>query len=488
MRKYLDDAIGVLKKFGVDGKNAAPQELVSLLESVKHIDEAKVLAIADVIQHMSAFNALVRENVESIQVGNRYLAITEQFDSIREDSKRLIAQLDDGKISGTEKISNWWMKIRRGTPSDRFEKIVEIYGDVAKDTKEALKSEELIMDAYIDFRFALKEAEVLSRELLDAHAPVLEAAKEGLAASQEALDNYTGTDEGGKSQLELARDEARHHYEKEDETYQLLKDIAENLEIGYDVGETLITKLKQTHDVKERVYRRAVTFFTTNEHVFTILGTVYTSQHGLHEVTQATEAMKEGVNKGLEDIADLGTRTRAGGVAGRLRQHDRSRVRPEIGRRDQQFPNRIAGNDCGTEKGKRRKHQGDSQKRRSGQKEVPGDSRPDTHDDNSPRRTVSSLPRPRMDRVMSLEPLNIAPLSDAQNRFRREFNDFALTWQDAKENWRDDRARRFEQEHLASLGPSLSRFSACLAEFIDTVRRAQVAINDPGTTHSQETD
>lgn len=306
MREYLDRAMVVLKKFGVDSSNTAPQELIGLLENVKHLDEAKVLAIADVIQHMSAFNALVRENVESIQIGNRYMDITQMFDSIRDDSKRLIAQLDDGKISGTEKVSNWWMKMRRGTPSDRFEKIVEVYSDVAKDTKEALKSEEAIMEGYIDFRFALKEAEVLSRELLDTHAPILEEAKNGLAASQEALDNYTGTDEGGKSQLELERDEARHRYENEDETYQLLKDIAENLEIGYDVGETLITKLKQTHDVKERVFRRAVTFFTTNEHVFTILGTVYTSQHGLHEVTAATEAMKEGVNKGLEDVANLG--------------------------------------------------------------------------------------------------------------------------------------------------------------------------------------
>lgn len=306
MRKYLDSAITVLKKFGVDGSNTAPQELIGLLESVKHLDEAKVLAIADVIQHMSAFNALVRDNVESISIGNRYMEITQMFDSVRDDSKRLIAQLDDGKISGTEKVSNWWMKLRRGTPSDRFERIVEVYGDVAQDTKAALKSEEMIMEGYIDFRFALKEAEILARELLDAQVPILEAAKEGLATSQQALDNYAGTDEGGKSQLELKRDEARHRYEQEDETYQLLKDIAENLEIGYDVGETLITKLKQTHDVKQRVYRRAVTFFTTNEHVFTILGTVYTSQHGLHEVTQATEAMKDGVNKGLEDIADLG--------------------------------------------------------------------------------------------------------------------------------------------------------------------------------------
>ncbi|EMI46569.1 hypothetical protein [Rhodopirellula sp. SWK7] len=305
MRDYLDRALETLKKFG-GGKNEAPQELITLLEDVKYLDEAKVLAIAEVIKHMSSFNALVRENVESVQIGNRYMDIAQMFDSIREDSKRLISQLDDGKISGTEKVSNWWMKMRRGTPSDRFEQIVEVYGDVAKDTKHALKSEEQIMDAYIDFRFALKESEVLARELLDQHLPILEAAKDGLATAQTTLDNYEGTDEGGKSQLELRRDEARHRFEKEDKTYQLLKDIAENLEIGYDVGETLITKLKQTHDVKERVFRRAVTFFTTNEHVFTILGTVYTSQHGLHEVTQATEAMKDGVNRGLEDVASLG--------------------------------------------------------------------------------------------------------------------------------------------------------------------------------------
>lgn len=305
MRQYLDRALDTLKKLGGQGATA-PQELISLLESVRHIDEPKVIAIAEVIQHMSSFNALVRENVESIQIGNRYLEITQLFDSVRDDSKKLIAQLDDGKISGTEKLSNWWMKLNRGTPSDRFDKIVQVYGAVAKDTKEALAREEAIMEAYIDFRFALKEAEVLARELLDTHAPTLEAAKRGLGEAQAALDAYAGVDQGGKSQLELRRDEARRRYEQEDESYQLLKDITENLQIGYDVGETLITKLKQTHDVKERVYRRAVTFFTTNEHVFTILGTVYTSQHGLHEVTQATEAMKEGVNKGLEDVAQLG--------------------------------------------------------------------------------------------------------------------------------------------------------------------------------------
>ena len=88
-------------------------------------------------------------------------------------------------------------------------------------------------------------------------------AKEGLAASQKAIDEFAG-DESERGRLELARDEARNAFQKEDRTYQLLKDISENLSIGYDVGETLVTKLKQTHDVKDQVYRRAVTFFTTN--------------------------------------------------------------------------------------------------------------------------------------------------------------------------------------------------------------------------------
>lgn len=306
MRMYLDRAIKVLQRFGLSATGDSGEELIRLLEDVKHVDEARVLAIADVIKHMSTFNRLVRENVENIRIGNRYLEISQMFDSVREDSKMLISQLADGQISRTEKFQNWWMKIRRGTPSDRFEKISETYKDVSKDTKDQLDRENAIMDAYIDFRFALKEAEVMACELYEKQKPTLDAAKVALANSQTAIDNFKADDTSQRGRLELARDESREAYQDEDRTYQLLKDISENLSIGYDVGETLITKLKQTHDVKDGVYRRAVTFFTTNEHVFTILGTVYTSQQGLHEITAATEAMKEGLNKGLEDVADLG--------------------------------------------------------------------------------------------------------------------------------------------------------------------------------------
>lgn len=305
-QKYLDRALGVLKKFNLAPRVEMSHEMIRLLDEVKHIDEARTLVIANTVKYMSSFNQMVRDNVENINIGDRYLEITQGFDSVREDSKTLIKQLDDGKIGLGEKVQNLWMRLRRGSPSARFEKIAETYKAVASDTKDQLDREDAIMDGYVDFRFALKESEVAARELFVKFIPDYEKAKDALADAQKAIDEFKGEDLAAKSRLELVRDEARRGFEEADRTYQLLKDIAENLAIGYDVGETLITKLKQTHDVKDRVYRRSVTFFTTNEHVFTVLGTVYTSQHGLHEATQSHEAMKEGINKGLEDVADLG--------------------------------------------------------------------------------------------------------------------------------------------------------------------------------------
>ena len=306
VQKYLDQALTVLQKYGVLPKQDAPPELTRLLEEVRHVDEPKVMTIARTVQYMQSFNAMVRDNVEDIRVGNRFLDISQQFDSIRDDSKTLIAQLDDGKISFTEKMSNLWMKLRRGTPSDRFQKIAEIYRAVTADTQQQLQKEAAIMEGYIDFRFALKEAEIVARELLDQQTATSDAARAALATAQAAVDAATDADGPARSKLQLARDQAQHTFQQQDRHFQLIKDIAENLQIGYDVGETLVAKLKQTHDVKDQVYRRSVTFFTTNEHVFTILGAVYTSQHGLHEATQAHEALKKGVNKGLEDVADLG--------------------------------------------------------------------------------------------------------------------------------------------------------------------------------------
>jgi hypothetical protein len=303
---YLSKAIEVLKKYQQSTSQELSSELISLLEKVKHLDEPTVLSIARVINNMSKFNELVRDNVSEMDIGHRYQEITDMFTSIREDSKKLIGQLEDGKLGFSERMSNYWMKFTRGTPHARFEKIQNLFRDVSKSTNEQLSREEEILEGYIDFRFALKDAHIKSLSLLEKQEKVLATAKENQAKAQEAVTNLADNSSANKATTELARDEALDRFNQEDRIYQLLKDISENLSIGYSVGETLIAKLKQTHDVKDQVYRRSLTFFTTNEHVFTILDSVYTSQHGLHEATQTAEALKDGVNRGLEDIAELG--------------------------------------------------------------------------------------------------------------------------------------------------------------------------------------
>jgi hypothetical protein len=307
MQKYLDSAIGVLNKYGiVPRKDQDTSKLASLLQDVVSVNEPKVLAIAKTLEYMGSFNELVRDNVGDMKVAGRYAEITDMFDSIRDDSKNLVTQMEDGKIDAKEKLGNLWMKLTRGTPHNRFNKIVKLYQQVYEDTKGQLEKEDAIMDSYIDFRFALKNAEILAQEVLKEQETNLQNSEAKLKEAENKFSSYSGDNHAEKSSLQLERDEANRVHGEEDKKYQLIKDIAENLSVGYNVGETLIAKLKQTSDIKDQVYRRAVTFFSTNEHIFTAMDAVYTSQQGLNEATQTLESMKEGANKGLEDIAQLG--------------------------------------------------------------------------------------------------------------------------------------------------------------------------------------
>jgi uncharacterized protein YaaN involved in tellurite resistance len=49
-----------------------------------------------------------------------------------------------------------------------------------------------------------------------------------------------------------------------------------------------------------------VSFFGTNETVFTALNASFTSLQGLHESTRTLDAMKAGVNQSLETLAEVG--------------------------------------------------------------------------------------------------------------------------------------------------------------------------------------
>jgi hypothetical protein len=73
---------------------------------------------------------------------------------------------------------------------------------------------------------------------------------------------------------------------------------------------------------------------------------------------------------------------------------------------------------------------------------------------------------------------NDAPLTDAQSRLRSGFKSLAEVWSAVKEDWRDQRRERFEREHLAALGPTLTRLSASLDELRDLVAKSDRDLAD----------
>jgi hypothetical protein len=295
-----------LRDLGLVPEESHEAPIIDLLNRISDLDEERVVAIARTLNQASLFNEVVREQLTSMSVGERYADIAKSFDSIRDDAKGMVDQLEDGKIDTWERLGNVWMKISRGDISDRFRDIKGTYLEVAEASKDQIERERIIMNAYTDFRGALKQAEVQALEVLKIAEGKVDDAKTALEVAATAIDTYSGDDPAERARLELTRDEKLRAVQDADDRYQVAKDISDNLTVGYNTSEVIMARLKQTTDAKERVYKQAVAFFGTNETVLTALSASFTGMFGLHESTATLEAMKEGVSRSLEDLADVG--------------------------------------------------------------------------------------------------------------------------------------------------------------------------------------
>ncbi len=304
--KYLDQAMGKLRDLGLVPESRDEAPVVSLIEQISDLAPDKTLAIARTLSQASLFNEVVREQIEAMRIGERYEKITSSFDSIRDDARSMVEQLDDGKLDVWERAQNVWMKVSRGDIPARFGKIKDVYLEVAADSRDQIEREQTILDAYRDFRGALKESEVLAIQVLKAADTELIGQREALATASAAIEANTNDDREAMARLELARDAELRKLQQVDKRYQIAKDLADNLTISYNTSETVMARLLQTTTAKERVYSQAVTFFGTNETVFTALAATFTGLTGLHESSKTLEAMKEGVSKSLEVLAEVG--------------------------------------------------------------------------------------------------------------------------------------------------------------------------------------
>jgi len=308
--RYLDKAMGALRDLGLPlppPGTAQESPITALLSRIQDLDQDRIVLIARVLNQSTVFNEVVREQITGMQIGERYREITEGFNSIRDDAREMVKQVEDGRISTFERLSNIWQKATRGDIADRFDRIRETFQSVVRDTKDQTDREHRILEAYRDFRGALKEAEVMALEVLKTAEDRLNAAKARVEEASRTVEAAgAGTQPAERARLELARDEAVRALQAEEGRYQIAKDLSDNLTVSYNTSEVIMARLVQTTSAKERIWQQSVSFFSTNEAVLTALTASFTGLTGLAESTKTLEGMKEGVSQSLEVLAEIG--------------------------------------------------------------------------------------------------------------------------------------------------------------------------------------
>lgn len=312
--QYLEKATNALRDLGIAPPRTDDAPINALLEQITSTEPDKVAVIARTLNQASVFNEVVREQTAAMDIGTRYQDIATSFNSIRDDAKKMVDQIADGKIDILERVTNAWMKLSRGDIADRFDAIKAKYLEVSRSTADQIKREAIILEAYRDFRGALKQAEVLALEVLKTAEGRLAEAKARLDTAAAAVAGFSGTEAADRARLELARDEELRRMQDEDKRYQIAKDLSDNLTISYNTSEVVMARLHQTTNAKERVYAQSVSFFSTNDSVLTALKASFTGMFGLHESTQTLEVMKEGMSKSLETLGEMGDKIQEAAV------------------------------------------------------------------------------------------------------------------------------------------------------------------------------
>ncbi|MFJ2547084.1 merozoite surface protein 3b [Pseudomonas sp. NPDC087612] len=307
MSNYLERALSGLRTIGINlVRPVQDAPVLVLLDRVAQYDSSKVTSIAAVLQQATAFNSMVREQIEGMDISTRFMDITQSFTSIREDAAAMAGWMDDGRLDSMEKLKLAWMNVRRGSIPSRFNDIRDNYLQVCKSANDQISRETVILESYLDFRMAMKAAEVEAQQVLTIAGQALEQRTVELNAANQQVAAAESAEPAQRSALELRRDEAVRALQDEDKRYQIVKDIADDLKVGYNTAEMVFARINQVHVIKERQYQRMVSFFSTNEVVLTGLAVSFTANSGLAEATHTLNATTDGISKGLEALGTTG--------------------------------------------------------------------------------------------------------------------------------------------------------------------------------------
>jgi hypothetical protein len=306
---YLERAVAALNSLGINVTGrAAPAPILPLLEKVKHYDEHKVVSIAAALQQSSSFHQTAREQLKGLDVSHHYQSITDSFNSIRADSAKVADWVSDGSLDLKERLMMSFMKLRRGSIAERFDSIRNAYQKATEIVGKEIQREEVIRNAYQDYHLAMVQTKINAEQVLEIATRELEARRKALGAANEAIEAERAGDNDPVvlAKLDLASHEALRAFQLEDKSYQIAKDMAEDLAVGLSTTRVIMAHLEQSAAAKERLHQRMISFFTGQESVLTALSVAFTASNGLSAATNVLKAQKAGTEAAIESLAQTG--------------------------------------------------------------------------------------------------------------------------------------------------------------------------------------
>lgn len=307
---FLDKAISGFTSLGLSLPTQHETPVQNLLARISQFGTDEAMVIAMVLDRQQAFNQMARDQIAGMQIANRQEQVVSLFNSVVADANTQVKLIDSGRLSMAGKFKIWFMENRRGTFPERFDKIGKVYNSVSKDLGDQVEREEVILHAYQDYRFALKNSEVQAHVMLARAEAKLAETKQALEQSQAVVLAFPADgDAVERSQLELNRDLKVSEHKEMDRSYQIAKDMADQLRVAYNASEFIFASIAQAKDLKARMYEQSVTFFATSDIVLTGLSVKFTQNHGMAEAAGTAQAMTDGIGKALDHLAEAGGKT-----------------------------------------------------------------------------------------------------------------------------------------------------------------------------------
>lgn len=317
-RNKLHSASRLLSTIGIklEIDSLAQKATLGQIEELAVYGQDEAGQLREVVESINSFDRLVTDNLESMNVGERYNDIRENFESIIKDLERKLKGAESNNVGAKivdriqARLSHW----RRGSIQDRFKKIKVISEAVYADSDAQIEHEKVIIEAYADYREALRDSGTLAQIIKERATADCNVLKEKMTDLIEQLNAAQDAEEDILSiaLIQQQLDEAKRNHGHADRRKEIATSLEQKLSTTYGISEAIMTRYTDTATVRDRLQRESALYYSVNQGVMTTLMATFQQLENINEGTQVLKQMQQQSKSAMESLH------RHGGIANKV--------------------------------------------------------------------------------------------------------------------------------------------------------------------------